>query len=139
MSKAIYQVLNMRTMMATTGGNLSSLLPSPTHHRLTSPAVIAAPLLLSLPRPSSSSSPASKTKISRRRTTEEEERKRRDRIRVHQLAEDMGLPWDPELEPDFMGPLWESSAANEEQKNSSADEPSSTAKEETSPTSQPIE
>lgn len=37
--------------------------------------------------------------------------------RVHQSAEDMGLAWDPELEPEFRGPLWESVAAPSANKN----------------------
>lgn len=37
--------------------------------------------------------------------------------RVHRSAENMGLAWDPELEPEFRGPLWESVAAPSANKN----------------------
>lgn len=48
---------------------------------------------------------------------QEEELKLRDMRRVHQSAKNMGLAWDPELEPEFRGPLWESVTAPSANKN----------------------
>lgn len=129
--------------MTTRKNGLLSPLPSPRHHLLSSAA--AAPVLPFLTRlSSSSSSSANKSKtISGRITLEEEERRKRrdnERRRSHQFADIMGLSWNPELEPEFMGPLWESVASANKKKYSGAlaavaDKPSSTtAKEETSTT-----
>lgn len=56
---------------------------------------------------------------------EQEEQKHRDNRRSHQVADILGLAWDPELEPDFRGLLWESAVASTkknqlEKKNSGA-------------------
>lgn len=108
MSKAFYHALNIRAVPITAKRKAVS---SP--RQLT-----GAPVFLT------------RSSTITRRT--EEERKRRERR--SQLAEDMGLAWDPELEPDFWGPLWEPVATNKNQPRNSgasatAEDASSTSEE----------
>ena len=101
MSRAISQALNKR-VVSMTGGRKAISPPGP-HF------TVAAATYVPFTR--SSSSPSAKP----RRHTEQEERENR---RSHQTADILGLAWDPELEPEFRGPLWESAAASAKNKKS---------------------
>lgn len=103
MSRAISQALNIR-VVSMTGGRKAISPPGP-HF------TVAAATYVPFTRSSSSSSPSAKP----RRHTEQEERENRQ---SHQTADILGLAWDPELEPEFRGPLWESAAASAKNKKS---------------------
>lgn len=124
MSRTISQALNIRVVSMIKGRKAIS----PPGHPITVTVATYVPFARSS---SSSAKPM--------RRTEQEERKHRENRRSHQMADILGLAWDPELEPDFRGPLWEYAAAsaknNKPEKNSGSigsAEDASTTMEETS-------